>query len=230
MRITKHLLMAAFALVCAAQGHAAVITQVFEFDETRHYETNELDVQDQVMHTFAPFDNALGTLDEVSLYASATSQAALEQFQCATSLCTVEFLLSLVLTLEPDQLEYNEAGNFTSDRSGTHFGGLATISYPTVSTFAPEYWQVEDFSVTPMRYLAYYSWLCLDCSVIDSPLSVTLRGSATLTYQYTPSPVPAPSTALLCLLGLAGLRQRRQRIAEHSMVERGQESVNRLHY
>ncbi|GAB5449811.1 MAG: hypothetical protein Hals2KO_01390 [Halioglobus sp.] len=194
-------------VVIPAQTNAAEITQVFEFDNRGSFEVDGLNVNARIEHYFDPFDASLGTLTEVAIIASATSQANLEQFQCAIATCTVEFLLDLVLTLEPGESVVDEAGNFTTNTSGVHFGGLASVSFPSISTFSPVGWAIDDFYTTPVHYLAFYNWRCFDCSSVNEPLLVDVRGSATLTYEYTPSALPAPSTLILFSLGFLVLRR-----------------------
>ncbi len=199
-----------FVLI-SVQTNAAVITQSFEFDDLGSYEVESLSAADRVQYFFEPFDASLGTLTDVSVVASATSQAGLAQFECAITSCTVEFPLDLVLTLEPGDRVVDEAGNFTTNRSGIHFGGVADIFFPSIADFAPFGWEVDDFYTTPLHYLAFYRWRCLDCSGMDDPLLVNVRGSATLTYEYIPFAVPAPSTPVLVLLGFFLLRGRYRR-------------------
>lgn len=210
MNITTFPSILALLLLASAQTNAALITQVFEFDDLRSFEVDGLSADGRFEYFFEPFDSSLGTLTDVSIVARATSNAELEQFQCsATNVsCTVEFPLNLLLFLEPGEFEQVEAGNFTTNQTGVHLGGIANISFPSISAYAPFGWEIDDFYTTPLHYLAAYEWRCVDCSSIDDPLMVTVQGSATLTYEYTPSAVSAPSTLTLFALGLVTLRRR----------------------
>jgi len=217
VNITAFLLTLALLLFASAQTSAAVITQVFEFDDLRSLDLDvgQLGVDERVEYFFEPFDSSLGTLTEVSVVARATGNAVLDQFQCAASSlsCTVEFPLNLLLFLEPGVLGAQiEAGNYTTNQTGLHLGGVAEISFPSISTYAPFGWEIDDFYTTPLHYLAAYEWLCGDCASIDDPLMVNVQGGATLTYEYTPSSVPVPSTLTLFALGLVALRRRYARI------------------
>ncbi len=207
LRTTTQFLLGALLLLPVAPAKAAIIEQEFEYDGFVSLSQNSSGsaASGRLEHYFDTFDPALGTLTDVWIYAQAGSVIDLGQFECTLGpgRCTIELPLDLILDLPLIGGVWVEQGTVRNPDvySGLLTSNIAKQNHSSVANFPPyPDWTLDEFYTTPLYYLGFYQFICRECASIDDPLLVNLRGSATLTYEYTPASLP--STLTLVLLAL----------------------------
>ena len=194
------------ALPCRVQG--AIIEQQFQI--------NSIGTFTEFSHTFAPFDSALGELQQVSMWANTTSAVLLDQFDCPFD----PIYLCDILTFSTTLLALEFGAGCCVDTAGHRvlpgvdsgwWLGANTSTYATVDPGFSGLFDIEDFYHKPVVYRGEALWYCSSCTALTDPLLINHVGSATLIFEYQPASVPSVATLTLFLSGLALLRLRARR-------------------
>lgn len=191
--------------VTPGRSHAALIEQVFQFDSVGSFTSIE--------HVFEPFDAALGTLVSVQIGANTTSRMLLDQFECDLESwfqCDLNTYSETVLAVEFGAgCCVDTAGHsvYPSVDTGL-WGGAVTseVAYITADSQGVNgLFDLEDFYTLPVEYRGTNEWYCTSCRSVADPLLINHFAAAWVTFEYTPTEIPLPSTAALLLVALGGL-------------------------
>lgn len=169
-------------------------------------------------HIFDPFDVALGTLTEVSLRVDASVDILLDQFQCSLGpeACTIEFATQSIFTTGSGAANQLGGRDFRpSEYTGWVRGDQSNITEWITAGFPSlGLGPIEGFHTAPLRYQVFSEWYCRSCDSIQDPLLFDFQLYGELTYEFTPTSIPLPSTLLLSSLAAFALRKNRRSAVE----------------